>query len=416
VLRLAPLIGLAAALVAPSEGAAAAKNTCTNCHGDVLEEAGGDVHRAAGFSCVACHRGDPTAEDQERSMDRAKGFVGVPKGWAAARLCGGCHADIDRMRVINPRLPTDQLAQYRTSEHGKRALAGDDKVATCVSCHGWHGVRHVQDPGSPASKGRIVETCAGCHNATYMAGRSIPADQLDKYKLSVHGQRRLKERDPGAPACSDCHGNHGAAPPGVYAVTHVCGTCHVTQAELFEGGSHARHFREGGVPPCTTCHNHHDILATSDDMLGTGPHGTCATCHEKGDACDQATGRMKQGLAGLGAAVERATAALARADRLGMDVERPTYELAAASEALVRARVVVHSFSEDEFEKVISEGVETAGEVEQAARAKLDEYLFRRKGLAVASAVLLLFAGLLAWKARQVEQARLAARPGNAET
>ena len=410
-LRLAPLIAIAAALVAAPAGAAAPKNTCADCHGDVLEEAGGDVHRAAGFSCLDCHRGDPTAEDQEKSMDPGKGFVGIPKAWAAARLCGSCHSDIDRMRVINPRLPTDQLAQYRTSEHGRRALKGDDKVATCVSCHGAHGVRHVQDPASPASKGRIVETCTRCHNATYMTGRSIPTDQLEKYQASVHGQRRLKERDPGAPACSDCHGNHGAAPPGVHAVTHVCGKCHVTQAELFEGGSHARHFREGGVPPCTTCHNHHDILATSDAMLGTGPRGTCAACHEKGDACDQATARMKQALSGLGAAAEQAKLSLARADRLGMDVERPTYELATASEAIVRARVVVHSFSEKEFEKVIAEGVEIAGEVEKAARAKLDEYLFRRKGLAVASAVLLLFAGLLALKARRLEQVRLGGGP-----
>ena len=72
-------------------------------------------------------------------------------------------------------------------------------------------------------------------------------------------------------------------------MTHVCGKCHVTQAELFEASTHAGHFREAGVPPCTTCHNHHDILATSDEMLGTGPRGACATCHEPGDHCDQAT-------------------------------------------------------------------------------------------------------------------------------
>jgi hypothetical protein len=413
-LRLAALIlAVAAPGAAPSAAAAdaraagpAAVNTCVDCHGDLLEEAGGDVHRGAGLSCASCHRGDPTAEDPERAKRRAAGFVGKPRGWAAAQLCGGCHSDIDRMRVVNPRLPTDQLAQYRTSEHGKRALAGSERVATCVSCHGFHGIRSVSDPGSPVSKGRIVETCTGCHNPEYMKGSAIPTDQLERYKRSVHGKKRLEERDTGAPACSDCHGNHGAAPPGVYAVTHVCGKCHVTQAELFGASSHAAYFRDGGVPPCTTCHDHHEILATSDEMLGTGPRGACSACHAPGDRCDQATRVMTKGLGALAAATEQARATLARAERLGMDVERTTYELSGADEALVRARVVVHSFSADEFVKVIAEGQEVATEVQAAAQARLREYRYRRQGLAVASVVLLLFAGLLALKARRLDEAR----------
>ena len=407
-LRVAALIPAVAALLAGPAAATppAAKNTCVDCHGDLLEEAGQDVHRAAGLACVDCHRGDPKAEDPEKSKSPARGFVGRPKGWAAAEMCGRCHADIERMRVINPRLPTDQLAQYRTSEHGKLALQGSLRVATCASCHGFHGIKPVADPGSPASKGRIVETCTGCHNPEYMKGAKLPTDQLERYTRSVHGKKRLAERDPSAPACSDCHGNHGAAPPGVYAVTHVCGKCHVTQAELFGASSHATYFREGQMPPCTTCHDHHEILPTSDEMLGTGPRGVCAACHQPGDRCDQATTAMKTGLGSLALASERARAALARAERLGMDVERPTYDLSGAGEALVRARVVVHTFSADEFGKVIAEGQEIAAEVDKQAQAKLQEYRYRRQGLVVASVLLLLFAGLLALKARRLDEER----------
>jgi hypothetical protein len=411
-LRLAPLIAVAVALLGARAGAApeAPPNTCLNCHGDPLEEAGTDVHRAAGLSCVSCHRGDASAEEQEKAMDPGKGFIGIPKAMAAATLCGGCHSDIERMRVVNPRLPTDQLHQYRTSQHGKLAQKGNQKVATCVSCHGSHGVRSVKDPASPASKGRIVETCAGCHNATYMKGFPIPTDQLEKYKRSVHGKKRLEERDPGAPACNDCHGNHGAAPPGVFAVTHVCGRCHVSQAELFEASSHAPYFRKKGAPPCTTCHDHHEILPTSDDLLGTGQHGTCKACHKPGDRCDQAALAMKKDLAGLSAEIERAKASLALAERVGMDVDHPTYELNAAGEAVVRARVEVHAFSEQAFRKVVADGAEITAEVEKAATAKLHEYQYRRKGLAVASAMLLLFASLLALRARRLEQGGAAAR------
>jgi hypothetical protein len=266
----------------------------------------------------------------------------------------------------------------------------------------------VKDAASTASKERIVETCTGCHNPKYMAGRDLPTDQLEKYKASVHGHKRLVERDPGAPACNDCHGNHGAAPPGVQAVTHVCGKCHVTQAELFEASSHAKNFREAGVPPCTTCHNHHDIMPTSDELLGTGPGGACGTCHEKGDRCDVATLAMKDGLSRVDQAVAGARASLAHADRLGMDVERATYDLTPATEALVRARVVVHSFSEKEFAKVIAEGVQAASEVSRTAQAKLEEHGFRRRGLAVAAFFLVMLAGLLALKARRLERARAA--------
>ena len=404
-LRLAALTALL--LVAPAaRGADVPASSCVDCHGDLLEEAGGDIHRAAGLTCVACHGGDPRAEEQERAMSPARGYIGVPTAMAAATLCSRCHSDIERMRVVNPRLPTDQLAQYRTSEHGKLAARGNERVATCVSCHGAHGVRPVKDPASPASKARIVETCSGCHNARYMVGFPILTDQLEKYEQSVHGRKRLGERYLAAPACNDCHGNHGAAPPGVFAVTHVCGSCHATQAELFEGSTHASHFRDFEAPPCTTCHNHHAIRATSDEMLGTGERGTCAACHTPGDRCDEATRAMRAGLARLSTHTEDARDLLARARRTGMDVERPTFDLAGADDALVRARVEIHAFSEEHLEKVIDEGIEIAEDVQKAARSKLDEYQYRRKGLAAAAAMLLLFAGLLALRAHRLEKKR----------
>jgi hypothetical protein len=404
--RLGQLTTAAALLWAVVAAAPAADaDGCADCHKDLVAAQGPDVHAAAGLGCASCHRGDASAKTAAAAH---AGFVARPKGWAAATLCGNCHGDIEGMRTLNPRLPTDQLAQYRTSHHGKLAQKGDARVATCVSCHGHHGIKHVKDPASTASKERIVETCTGCHNPKYMAGVEIPSDQLEKYRASVHGQKRLVEHDPGAPACNDCHGNHGAAPPGVYAVTHVCGKCHVTQAELFEASDHAKNFRAAGVPPCTTCHNHHDIMPTTDELLGTGPGGACGACHAPGDRCDVATIAMKGGLSRLDQAVVRARASLAHADRLGMDVERATYDLNPAMEALVRARVLVHSFSEEEFAKVIEEGVEAAGAVDRAALAKLGEYGFRRKGLAVAAFLLVLLAGLLAFKARLLERTRAA--------
>jgi hypothetical protein len=117
---------------------------------------------------------------------------------------------------------------------------------------------------------------------------------------------------------------------------------------------------------------------------------------------------MKKDLSRLAQAVANTRASLARADRLGMDVERATYDLSPAAEALVRARVVVHTFSEKEFAKVIAEGLQAAGEVDRVAVAKLEEHRFRRKGLAGAAFLLLMLAVLLALKARRLERARAA--------
>jgi hypothetical protein len=193
----------------------------------------------------------------------------------------------------------------------------------------------------------------------------------------------------------------------VFAVTHVCGSCHATQAELFEASTHASHFRDLEAPPCTTCHNHHAIRATSDEMLGTGEHGACAACHTPGDHCDEATKAMKAGLTRLSTHTEDARDLLARARRTGMDVERPTFDLAGADDALVRARVEIHALSEKHLDKIIDEGIEIADEVEKAAQSKLDEYQYRRIGLAAAAAMLLLFAGLLALRAHRLEKKRL---------
>jgi hypothetical protein len=38
---------------------------------------GDDVHAKAGFTCVFCHGGDGTADDQELAHDKKKGFIGA---------------------------------------------------------------------------------------------------------------------------------------------------------------------------------------------------------------------------------------------------------------------------------------------------------------------------------------------------
>ncbi len=75
------------------------------------------------------------------AMSKAAGFRGKIQRNQIPELCGHCHSDGAFMRKYNPSLRTDQLAQYKTSVHGKRLLQGDTKVAVCIDCHGVHDLR-----------------------------------------------------------------------------------------------------------------------------------------------------------------------------------------------------------------------------------------------------------------------------------
>jgi len=350
------------------------------------------------------------------------GFVGRPRGLEVATMCGRCHSDIEKMRTFNPRVPTDQQARYLTSKHGKLAALGDQNAATCISCHGAHGIKRVTDADSPVSAFHVVETCTRCHADPERmkpykldSGQPLPTNQLEGYEKSVHGHRRLVERDPGAPACNNCHAGHGGVPSGLASVFDVCGKCHQTQAELFETSTHARAFadryqkHEIPSPSCTTCHENHEIAKPDDSMLG-GP--MCARCHAKGDACDRATVAIKGSIGVLLQDIATAEALLKEAEGEGMEVPEGHVRLGAAREAVIQSRVVLHAFSLKRLEASVKEGRDAAASVVRSSEDALAERAYRRRGLAVASACLLAFALLLAFKAHRI--ASHSAQPGSA--
>ena len=90
------------------------------------------IHAQKGLTCASCHGGDPTKADMD-AMSKAAGFRGKIQRKQIPELCGHCHSDGAFMRRYNPSLRTDQLAQYKTSVHGKRLLQGDTKVAVCIA-------------------------------------------------------------------------------------------------------------------------------------------------------------------------------------------------------------------------------------------------------------------------------------------
>lgn len=401
----------ASAQPARATAATAAANQCATCHGGLsgalaASDVAADVHGSRGFTCADCHGGDPAATDKAAAHATAKGFKGVLGGAATVAACARCHADPGFMRTYAPAQRVDQAAEYATSVHGKRLAGGDTRVANCASCHGGHGVRRVSDAKSPVYPLNVATTCAKCHadpahmaGYTTDAGAPLPTNQFEGYSASVHAKALIGKQDLSAPTCNDCHGNHGAAPPGAGAVVNVCGTCHAVFAERFATSVHKDVFERG----CVECHENHRINQPSDALLGTAPESLCPTCHSD-DAGAKAAATMHAQITGLQTAVERAEQQLLAVRNAGLEVGDEELKLREARNHLVLSRTEVHTFNPDAVTKVATEGLALTTGVVDAAAAGERELAFRRRGLAAAMVAFLVVVLGLVWKIRQIER------------
>ncbi len=390
-------------------------NSCVSCHlemGDELaipvEGMKNDIHAQKGLSCADCHGGDPKAGldgDLEASMNPAKGYIGAPKRSQIPQFCARCHSDLNYMRRFNPRAATDQFSTYKTSVHGQLLQKGDIKVAVCTDCHGVHGIHNANDARSAVYPLNIPATCGHCHaDADYMKNYKIPTDQIAQYKTSVHGKALLEKGDQAAPACNDCHGNHGATPPGAPSIAYICGQCHLNNSELFFASPHRAAFEEMGLPECETCHGNHEIQHPTDTMLGAGSQSICTNCHEESSSGFTTAVAMSEKIETLKSQIAFADSLVSKAERAGMEVSEAKFELNDADDALIKSRTMVHSLSVDRITEVTSGGLNLADSALKAGRAALAEIQFRRKGLAISIIFILVLATGLYLKIKEVDK------------
>ncbi len=380
-------MALLVVLAAGSWACAQAANTCLDCHSAMdppfqvtADQFAQDIHAQKGLTCASCHGGDPTKAD-ESAMSKA-GFRGKIERKDVPALCGHCHSDAAYIRQYDPSLRTDQYSQYLTSMHGKLRAKGDDKVAVCTDCHSVHDIRPPNDPRSKVYPVNIAQTCAHCHaDAAYMKGYLIPTDQFASYNASVHHDALAVRGDLSAPTCTTCHGDHGAAPPGVGTVQNVCSTCHVFQAQLFASSPHKVAFDAASLPGCVTCHSNHRIVHPTDALLGTGPQSVCITCHSPGDDGYKSADQIHAELQRLDAAVKSSDQILERARNAGMEVSDALSEQDQARDSLTKARVTIHSLNPAQVNENISAGIKVTEKTHEAGAAALAERDYRRKGL-----------------------------------
>lgn len=304
---------------------AAPQSSCVACHSGEMFDAkahakvksfASDVHAVVGLGCHDCHGGNPDpklADDMPAAMDPAYAknpYRGSPQRAEVPDFCGRCHSSAEFMKRFNPAARVDQVTEYWSSRHGEKLRAGDTNVATCIDCHSVHDIRRKGQAESPVHATRVAETCSRCHSDVKLMsayktadGSALPTDQYAKWRVSVHAKALIDGGDISAPTCNDCHGNHGATPPGVASVSFVCGQCHAREAELFRksakhaqweqhnemmAGAECSSCHEGrratvklsNFTECVTCHENHGVVRPTIAMLGVLPDTPCAFCHE----------------------------------------------------------------------------------------------------------------------------------------
>ncbi|MBU2624120.1 MAG: cytochrome c3 family protein [candidate division Zixibacteria bacterium] len=196
--------------------------------------------------------------------------------------CIMCHEDEELTKERNGKEVSlfIDLSVYEKTVHG-----GFD----CVDCH-----QDLSGADFPHDEVLELVDCSMCHD-----------DIASIYDGSLHG-KKVREGEPLAPHCWDCHGAHDIFPPSSpisrvtkFNIPYMCGSCHkegtaVTQKYDIPKDSILTHYSESihGVglyqmgltvtAVCSDCHTAHNVLPHTDprsSIYRENVPKTCEKCH-----------------------------------------------------------------------------------------------------------------------------------------
>jgi hypothetical protein len=355
------LFRMVIALLVLAGSARAQQDSCIACHAAQAALEKDRAHARAGIRCTDCHGGDSEKPELHEAKAKETGFRGKLDRSTWPALCGDCHADVRRMNRFG--IPTDQLAQYRTSKHGEAFFErGDEKVATCVDCHAAHGVLEARNPESPVHPTNVPATCGKCHgDAARMEDYGLDAQAPEHYRASIHAKLLFEDKDLSAPQCATCHGNHGAVPPGYSDVAAVCGKCHIRQQEFFAKSPHAKLVESEDFNTCVVCHGNHRVLPATERLF----QGACGTCHGAGDEALAVRDRVVDLIHSATERFEHAKTDLADARRLGIATEDDQVLLENARTSVLELQPAQHALDPGLLEPIAAEAAASLSRLEQ---------------------------------------------------
>jgi hypothetical protein len=140
-------------------------------------------------------------------------------------------------------------------------------------------------------------------------------------------------------------------------------------------------------------------------MIGVTEPAVCATCHDATGNGAATIRKFRDGLDGLDSAIASAEAVVARAEQAGMLVEDAHLALHDARDQFIQSRVAIHTFTDEPFAELSGTGAAAARRAERFGYAALEELQMRRRGLAVATLLIVGFLITLGIKIRRLPRA-----------
>ena len=378
-------------------------NSCVVCHSDMQEDMKGSIHSQQGIFCDRCHGGDPAQSTKELAKAPGTGYIGAPSKKQIAEMCGNCHANVEIMNFYGIR--TDQLAQYKTSMHGKKLFQGDTNVAVCSDCHGEHDILPVGDPGSSVYPLNLSKTCNRCHgNEKLMSQYKLPSDIFKIYQTSVHGKALLEKKDTGAASCISCHGYHGAVPPGARDVGTTCGKCHMNEKKHFLESVHVTASEQGKFSECISCHGNHEVKPASK-VLYDQP---CIRCHSAEGPEAKRGGEILKMLTEAEEKLRSTTALVKQASIEGIFVEPEMASLESVKTNVIAMAPLQHTLSPERVSELHKKVISNTADIDRSIHQKRQSLWLRKLALIPMWALIIVMISALWAKYRQLH-----ARPGN---
>jgi predicted CXXCH cytochrome family protein len=194
--------------------------------------------------------------------------------------------------------------------------------------------------------------------------------------------------------CEGCHAKPGPdqfTSPGPANVAALCAQCHVREAELYLKSPKKAIFENMQLPACVTCHTNHSIVRPMDTWLGLTEPAICVACHVDGGPGSSTITSLREHLDRVAQAVDDAGRRLGRAEVAGMLVDDGHAALREARQQQVLARLSIHAFAPGPITEPAGAALKSASTAAAIADAALEELQLRRRGLAVATIVIIGF-------------------------
>ena len=186
---------------------------------------------------------------------------------AAAETCLGCHSD----KGLEKKLANGEVLALHVD--GPAFAKSAHNMLGCAVCHANTTLENHPPLKKKITSVRenslaLTKVCSSCH-----------ADIFKRYEGSIHASL-LRDGNPIAPICTDCHNPHAVPAKGSpESVADVpCRKCHGSIFDAYAASVHGAARAAGNVvaPICATCHRAHDVsAATAGDHL----KDACLGCH-----------------------------------------------------------------------------------------------------------------------------------------